>query len=325
MIKAGRTSRAFIVAAISIYLIACASSPDIDTRPALMLSAEKSLELGVSNYDENNFTKAEAHFDRALFLYRNIDNPQGITSSCLNIAKTKLSSGQVNEARTYAKLAQNIIQHEQLKQFNNRLTLIQSSIAIEDGNTAEAKQQLDDLLNETQANSNHAIRTAALQNRTRIAFIENTNTVDWVNQYKDALNKPGQNSTLNRARLLRFKAELTSEKETASANLSEALKLYREAAHSPGIAATLTESATHDLSSTNYQNATNKLERALFIRANLHDRKNSQKVLKQLTTSYNQLGKTNKSERAGYWQRKLDKATFEDWDAIRFEFESYPK
>lgn len=314
-----------VIAATSIGLLACASTPDIDTRPALILSAEKSLELGVSNYDENNFEKAEAHFDRALFLYRNIDNPEGIASSCLNIAKTKLSSGQVTEARAYTEQAQTIIQREQLKQFSDLLTLIQSSIAIENNNITEAKQFVDGLLEKTAASDNHAIRTAALQNRTRIAFLENGSTADWVKQYENALNEPGQNSILNKARLLRFKAELESEKASASANYSEALNLYRKTANSPGIAATLTEWATLDISSADYQNATDKLERALFIRTNLHDRKNSREVLRQLSASYDKLDNTNKSQRANYWLEKLDNETFGEWDAVRFEFESYPR
>jgi tetratricopeptide (TPR) repeat protein len=316
-------NRASIIFALCLSITACAGAPEIDQRPKLLISAEKSLSLGVSSYNENNFTKAEAHFDRALFLYRNIDNPNGITSSCLNIAKTKLSSGHVNEARAYAEQAQVIIQNEQLNEYNERLTLIQTSIAIEDGNFQKAKQMLDNLLSKSPTSNDASIRTAAVQNRTRVAFLTNADdTSDWVEEYRNALNKPAQNTALNQARLLRFQATLNP--DSTGEKLSSALSLYRKAAHAPGIAATLFEWGTHDNATGATENAIDKLHRALFIRTNLQDRINSQKVLQQLAASYSQLGETSKSERANYWQKKLDSEIFGEWESIRFEFENYP-
>lgn len=319
-----RIKRSLILIAFCLSIIACAGTPDVDQRPKLLITAEKSLELGVDNYNQNNFEKAEAHFSRALFLYRNIDNPNGIASSCLNIAKTKLSAGHVNDARAYAEQAQSIIQHEQLNEYSQRLTLIQTSIAIEDGNFTEAKHMLDNLLNKKPTSNGASIRTAALQNRTRVAFLMNAgDTGDWVKKYSNALNASGQGTIPNRARLLRFEVALNP--DTTGKKLSKALSLYREAAHGPGIAATLSEWATYEESHGATKSAVNKLQRALFIRTNLHNRKNSQKVLRQLATSYSQLGETSKSKRASYWQKKLDNETFKEWDAIRFEFENYPR
>ncbi len=315
-----RVQHAFIIAVFCLGAVACANAPEVDPRPKLLISAEKSLELGVDNYNQNNFSKAEAHFNRALFLYRNTDNPTGIISSCLNIAKTKLSSGQINSARNYTQQAKIVIEREQVNGFNDRLTLIESSIAIEDNQINEARQKLESLLNKT--SSNASIKTAALQNRTRIAFIENSEIANWVKRYREALNRPGQDTKLNQARLLRFEAALNP--DTAKEKLSGALSIYRETAHSPGIAATLFEWANHDNTNNDYPAAINKLQRALFIRVNLNDRKKSRKILQQLSTSYNQLGEADKSERANYWQKKLDNEFFEEWDAIRFEFENYP-
>jgi hypothetical protein len=182
---------------------------------------------------------------------------------------------------------------------------------------------LDNLLNKKPTSNGASIRTAALQNRTRVAFLMNTGDAgDWVKKYSNALNTSGQDTILNRARLLRFEAALNP--GTTEKKLGKALSLYREAAHGPGIAATLSEWAAYDESHGATKNAVDKLNRALFIRTNLRDRKNSQKVLQQLANSYSQLGETNKSERANYWQKKLDSEIFEEWDTIRFEFENYP-
>ena len=74
MINFSRTAQSLVLTFTVSVLQGCATSPGTDSRPELILSAEKSLELGVRNYDENNFSKAEAHFVRALFLYRNIDS-----------------------------------------------------------------------------------------------------------------------------------------------------------------------------------------------------------------------------------------------------------
>ena len=318
-----RRNKSLILVALCFSVLACASSPDVEQRPKLLVSAEKSLEFGVDNYNQNNFEKAEAHFDRALFLYRNIDNPNGIISSCLNIAKTKLSAGHINDARDYAEQARVIIQQEQLNGYSQRLTLIRTSIAIEDGDYTDARQMLDNLLEKKSTPNNSSIRTAALQNRTRVAFLTNaTDTADWVNKYRNTLDNPEQNTTLNRARLLRFEAALNP--AAAEKKMGKALSHYRKAAHSPGIAVTLSEWAAYDTSQRKTKNAVNKLQRALFIRINLHDIKNSQKILGQLSSNYSQLGETSRSERANYWHKKLDSEFFEEWDTIRFEFESYP-
>jgi len=315
--------RSIILIALCMSIIACAGTPGVDQRPKLLISAKTSLELGVENYNQNNFEKAEAHFDRALFLYRNIDNPNGIVTSCLNIAKTKLSAGHVNDARAYTEQAQIIIQQEKLNEYSQRLTLIQTSIAIENGDYTSARQMLDNLLNEKSTPDSVSIRTATLQNRTRVAFLTNdSDTGDWINKYSNALNNSEQNTALNRARLLRFEAALNP--DTAEKKLGKALSHYRKTAHGPGIAATLSEWATYDATQGKTKNAVNKLQRALFIRTNLRDIKNSQKILEQLSSSYNQLGETSRSERASYWQKKLDSKFFEEWDAIRFEFEGYP-
>jgi len=306
-----------LVIALCTGITACASSPEADQRPSLLITAERSLEFGVNSYNDNNYGKAEAHFDRALFLYRNSDNPTGILSSCINLSKTKLATGQLDSAAAYLKQAEAVAEREQIKTFDNHITVIESSIAIENNRLDAAKDLLNTLLETRPINA--SIKTAALQNRTRIAFIENSDQENWVAQYKEALNASEQNTTLNRARLLRFETAL--EPTTANEKLSTALNLYRSTAQSPGIAATLTEWAAID---TNQQSAANKLQRALFIRLNLRDKKNTQKILQHLTTSYKQLGEINKSERANYWQEKLNDEAFQEWDAIRFEFESYP-
>jgi tetratricopeptide (TPR) repeat protein len=316
MINLSLTSRLFVTTILCSGIFACASTPEPDTRPALIISAEKSLELGVSNYTRNDFIKAQHHFERALFLYRNIDNPNGITSSYLNLAKTQLATGQTDAARDYTEKAQIVIMREQLRIFDHNLSLIKSSIAIEKEELSQAKQKLDKLLNS--AINNNAIKTAVLQNRTRIALAENdSNAQEWIKKYENSLSNNGQNSALNKARLLRFKALL--KKEAATEKLHKALDLYREVAHSPGIAATLTEWAAVNTENKDYKNAVNKLQRALFIRSNLHDRKNTKKILQQLASNYNKLGEAKKENRTNYWLKKLENKNFSEWDAATYD------
>lgn len=320
MIKLRTTARQFCITMLCIGTLACASTPVPDQRPQIMLSAEKSLELGVSNYLENNFGKAESHFNRALFLYRNIDNPDGIITSCLNLTKTKLSSGQTEAARVYLKMAQNTVQREQLTGYNDRLTLIQSSINIEEENYTEAQQHTDNLLSNAQTGIDDAIYTAVLQNQIRIAFLTNADDKSaWLTKYREALKKPGQNTPINHAHLLRFEAALNP--DTAEEKFSSALSLYRNLAHSPGIATTLTEWAEHDISSNNPGNAIEKLQRALFIRANQQHKKASQNILRILAAHYKQPGDSSRTGRADYWLQQLKDPSFKQWDLIISEFE----
>lgn len=301
-------------------LAACTSSPSVDQRSALIQTAEKSLALGVSNYNENNFRKADKHFERALFLFRNIDNPDGITVSYLNIAKSKLSSGQIQQAQLYVDKAQSMIDREHLDAYQYHLTLIKSSIAIELEEFKHAKRMLDSLLeldttNNAPSLDSSLMQIAALQNRTRIAISSHSEDANsWLNQYRSALNTHKLNNRSNRARLLRFEAKLNP--GDSEHKLNTALSLYREEASSPGIAATLTEWAKYETSKSRHIEAINKLQRALFIRSNLQDRRNCHDILKQLAINYKQIGDTEKIKQTAFWLQAMETVHFNNWGEI---------
>ena len=108
------------------------------------------------SYNQSDYAKAEELFTRALYRYRGIDNPEGVASSCINLAKTRLSQGDVNAARQWIDSARHVIETGELNHLNNHVTIVSSSIAIESQDYAAAKQLLAPLLNDADKTIDHA-------------------------------------------------------------------------------------------------------------------------------------------------------------------------
>ncbi|MCK5667097.1 MAG: tetratricopeptide repeat protein, partial [Thiotrichaceae bacterium] len=227
--------------------------------PDKVQQAENLLARGVASYRQYNYTQAGAFFNKALYAYRSIDNPQGIILSLSNLAKTSLALGNVPLAVKYLTKAKNIIATAE-KPFNNKiinhLIIVESSIKIEKKEYNSAIKILQPLL-ETSHSPDSELRIAALQNRVRIAIAQHDpHTAQWLQQFSQSISNSQQNNYS--ARLLRFKAALSHNSDEQNTYYHQALKIYRDNANQVGIAATLEEWSQQQYQLKQYHAATDK-------------------------------------------------------------------
>lgn len=313
----GKIKNILAVIAITLITTACVSGPD-EKRPEAIEAANNALSSGVGHYNNSKHELAISYFKNALRDFRSIDHQYGIASSCLNLSKSHLSIGNTDTAEAYLKQAQRIIKRENIKQLNNHLSIIESSIAIENKQLAQAKEILQPLLTN---NSNNAFTLAAIQNRTRIAFAEatadnNDEAKQWTEKFEQQIKTGAQNQS-RKARLARFKAALSNDTSTQEKHLSAALDIYRQQTNRPGIAATLQEWGDVLIQQKQTEAAKDKLQRALYIRQSLQDRKNSLKTL-------NSLARISNDSKSQAWIAKLKNKQFKQWDEFVAAFNRFP-
>ena len=101
------------------------------------------------------------------------------------------------------------------------------------------------------------------------------------------------------------------------------LSISRSLANRPAIAATLTQWAQLDIKSQMPVQAEDKLLRALFIRHQLADVKNSLRILQKLQLIYADTD-NNKQQLTNSWIKKISNAEMNDWQQLFSDFETYP-
>ena len=312
-----RTKTRLVILAIALLSTACVSGP-AEKKPEAIEAANNALSAGVSNYSKNKHELAISYFKNALRDFRSIDHQYGIASSCLNLSKTHLSIGNTELADAYLKQAQRIIERENIKQLNDHVRIIESSIAIDNNQLVLAKDTLAPLLTK---DSNNAFTLAAIQNRTRIAHAEINGTKDEARQWTDNFEQKIKASAGNQthiARLARFKANLIDDREKQDRYFSEALNIYRTQTNRPGIAATLLEWGDAEIQRKQIEDARDKLQRALYIRQSLQDRKNSLKILVSLV-------RASDNAKTRVWIEKLQNRQFMQWDEFVAAFNRFPE
>jgi tetratricopeptide (TPR) repeat protein len=307
-------------AMLATLLTACASSEQ-KPRPELIEQADKTISSGVYSYNQADYAKAEELFTKALYRYRGIDNPEGVASSCIDLAKTVLSQGDTDVAKQWIDSAQHVIETAGLIQLKNHVTIVSSSIAIETRDYVSAKQLLAPLLDDADKTIDTATRLAALQNRTRIAFAENNEAAVWTERYAKLV---APNEPLHQARLARFRAALATDDETGNVQYNIALTIYRKQAHRPGIAATLSEWAQREIETKQYDSAKDKLGRALFIRAELMDRNNCREILDLYARIYAATNNEDRHTETVKWIELLTSADFSQWQELTQAFSGFP-
>ena len=299
----------------------CSSGPAEKPLPKSISSPTYLLDQGIQQYNNNDYAKAISIFDKALFQYRSIDNQEGIAKSCLNLAKAYMAINNNETATKYLTKAETIINQAALDNLKEHLSLLKSSLAISQGAYGDATEELAIVLKSTDT----ATRLAALKNRTNIAFLDKAkDKEEWLSQYK-SLQKTNTNQTNSHlARIYRFDAELSSDETRQTKLLTQSLELSRKRADRPAIAATLTQWAALDSSNERLENAEDKYIRALFIRHQMGDVKNSLIILNQLNGIYL---KTNNSKQARTEKliNELSNNNMRQWNTLFSNYDNYPK
>lgn len=309
-----------IVSLFIAMLSACSGGPAEKPLSDSLTSPAKLLDQGVYHYNNNNYPNAIRDFEKALLQYRSIDNQPGIANSCLNLAKTYMAINNNQTATEYLNRASSVIEQAQLTQLDEHLHLLNSSLAINNELYDHALQELSTVL----ASNNTTIKLAALKNRTYIAYIrDNTDKRQLLEQYKKLQSSNPENTSSHLARILRFEAEATDDENKKIKLLSQSLSISQNHAARTAIAATLTQWADIDIANERYDEAEDKSLRALFIRHQLGDVKNSIVLLKQLKAIYSSTD-NKKAALTTDWIDKLSAHEFNDWESLYSDFETYP-
>ena len=304
-----------------IGISACSSGPAEKPLTKSITSPALLLDQGVQQYNNNDYQRAISYFEKSLLQYRSIDNQTGITQCSLNLAKSLMAINNDQLAAEYLIKADTIIKKENLDGLSEHLQLLKSSLAIRKASYDAALHELEPVLN----SKNSITQLAALKNRTKIAFIKNDDDRQlWLNKYKTQQLKTPETTKSHQARILRFESKQASDTETQTALLKRSLSISRDLANRPAIAATLTQWAAVNMQAENVIDAEDQLLRALFIRHQLGDVKNSLLLLQQLNTIY--LTTDNKKQATTHsWINKLSSHELDDWKILFLDFETYPK
>lgn len=300
---------------------ACSSGPEEKTQLDSLTSPAKLLDQGIHHYNNNNYAKSIHDFDKALLQYRSIDNQSGIAKSSLNLAKTYMAINNNQTAGAYLVRANEVIQQASLVELNEHLHLLQSSLAINNARYEQASDKLELAL----ASKNTPIQLAALKNRTSIAFHKNdADKQQWLEKYRTLQQKHSENTASHLARIIRFDAESSHDDKEKTKLLARSLSISQKQAARTAIAATLSQWASVDIEQKRYREAEDKILRALFIRHQLGDVRNSLKLLQKLQTVYDRSA-DQKLSLVENWIKKLQAQELSGWDALFSAFDRYPQ
>jgi tetratricopeptide (TPR) repeat protein len=301
-------------------LSACSGGQTKKPVPDSITSPEKLLNRGTHMYQNNDYMKAINDFEKALLQYRSIDHQTGIAKSMLNIAKSLMAINNNQLASQYLLKAESIINQASLDELKDHLHLLKSSLAINNTLYEQALEELGPLLN----SNSTSIKLAALKNRTRIAFLKDTDDKQaWLDKYSSLQKLNPENTASHQANIYRFEAELASDPKHKLELLSQSLAISRELADRPAIAASLTQSAQINFLAEDISDAEDKYLRALFIRHQLGDVKNSMLIMQQLQKIYT-VTNSSRLKQTEHWLGKISNNDLSNWDQLFSGFENYP-
>ncbi len=308
---------------LAILLGACVSSPSEQT-PQSLRDAKSLLSKGVEQYQSYQYQPAAQLFSQALSQYRLIDNPQGIITSSINLARVMHATGKPERAQQWLQQADKLNQRQKptnYQQLSEHINLLRAAVDIDSSKLPDTATRLEQLLGATQQPD---IKLGALQLRTRIAQIQQSDFTLWLQRYADSVKAQG-NQKAQQARLARFQAHAAPDSDEQQRLFSRALSLYRELANPPGIASTLTEWAQAELAAQRHTQAEDKLLRALRIRLTLRDALHARQALTGLQAVYRQLNHDDVLQQVEYWTDKLSAEDFSQWQAVMRAFDNYPQ
>ena len=285
-----------------LLLLQAACGSVSDTRPEPVRKSEYYLEHGVSAFENSDYVAATDFLRKALAHYRSIDDTTGVLLSRINLAETALASGNFKAALEQIEEAEKGAARDPYREHRPRLTLLRAQTHWRADEGERALALLQPLLPNFDSDGRSSERPTLLQLgattlRTDIAFARDDDNKQearlWLQRLALMLPATAGETTLHRARLLRFEAQLAAHEQApqnALEKFDQALQRYREGAARPAIAATLTESGKLLMQLGRWEEAEEQLQRALYIRLWIMDRPGAAELLQQLQIVYRELG-----------------------------------
>ena len=262
-----------IIAALLASSIGCSKLHQAP--PSALADADRAIQEGIWAYSESDWRRARRLFERALAVYRGVDDQEGELNSRINLAETALAANDTAACANQLVRSVEIAQHPSWQTLQPRIDLLYAQLALRQQNISEAKKRLAALLPEDGGMKSTAVQLAALAERTRIAFTQKQDFSFWLGRFERALEITHDTNPELSARLLRFQAYQAQNQvdfEDAGLKLQQALILYKAKLSRPGIAATLVDLADLHKARGNLRLARNFFERALAVYETLGDR-----------------------------------------------------
>ena len=265
--------RSYLKAYLLLFaLLLSACGGNAVTRPTVILDAEIDTHNGLQAFSEDDFSKAQLLFSRALSLYQGIDNQQGVLYSHINLAEVALSVGDYPATQAHLERAADIAKMPAFQGYQSRISLLLAQSAIQQQDYARAEKILQALLPEFNElipiNTPDTIQLTAIASQTRIAFAQQQNESKWTQRYAKALALSDSRSVALESRLLRFQADLLLREQhykDAESHLQRALTGYKATPLRSGIAATLAELGCLSMTQGHWQDAQGYFIRSIKV------------------------------------------------------------
>jgi len=253
-------------------LIFSACGGSVVNKPAALLNAESYTNEGLQAFSEDDSSKAQQLFNRALVLYQGMDNQHGMLLSHINLAEVTLSLNEYSASLKHLDAAAYIAKQTSLAGIQSRITLLYSVVALKQNQTALAESIVQPLLPEFDKGgaivSPNNLQLVAIAHRTKIAFVQNQDELLWTQRYAEVLKKSSIKSHSLEARLLRFQSVLLIDQgdyQGAASNLQQALLKYKSTPSRTGIAVTLSELGELAVIEKRWQDARDYFNRAINV------------------------------------------------------------
>jgi hypothetical protein len=275
-----------IIVALSLWLSACVSTPDL--RPEPYLKSEELLQQGLAAYQNDNFSLAAQKFSRALELYQSFDNQRGMGLARLNLVETALANSDFAKASSFLKqLKQQVSANSLDEELKREVSLLEVKLQFEQQHYQAALVRLQPLLaelDEKKPLDTEQLNLLAMQARLEV-LISPLGKSDGLSKFETALAKmepapPHYQIMLKR--ILAITASQRGDYSTATHLLKEALAYYQTQANRRSIASCLEELANIETAQRHESAAQDYLNRALLIRQWLKNDYKTNKIRQQL-------------------------------------------
>jgi len=320
---------AFAAIVIAMASAGCASDPSESEPQPAHDRGETLLARGVRGYQAGDYSAAATDFTNALHYYRRYDLAAGMVRSRINLARIELALARPDDAAAHIEAAQELADRLDAPTLRRRLDLVTSNVALALGDTERAATVIEAHLaafgdDQTpiadDAGGLGATRASLIANRATVAFERASDDTDlWLQRLQRALAKladvpPGLEAQLHSLRARQ--AQTRQDPDAALEWLERARRAYKLARSEPGIATSLERSAAIHARMGHAGQARRHLDRALYSRIAVRDRRGARANLEQRLRLARDDSRAPTQGELRAWIERLDAASV-DWAGLR--------
>lgn len=276
------TNRGVITTVILLALLTACTAANDRERETPGDRAATTFRLGLAAYERDEYRAAYGFFSESLADYRSIDNIEGMLRSLVNRAEAALALYRQDLATESLAEARRLLRYDRAPGFDDRIRYLEARIATREGDHERATRQLDNLTRDQSAPA--SLRAAASLQRARIAVeTADADAPQLIQKARETLaDRPAYEPSL--ALLEADYLSANGSDEAALEAYAEALQGFRRHQNRLGIAATYESWGRLLLTQRAWDDAHDRLDRALTLRLWMTDRARSIANLDELIT-----------------------------------------